>query len=610
MEITYGNGGNDARKTCLRPKTRVLQHGEEPGMIPSNSKSVPPWLIYLVLALTTLAVYWPVGGFDFVNFDDPAYVSKNQHVLSGLTASNIKWAFTEFTSSNWHPMTWLSHMVDCEISQRPGIHHLINVLFHISNTLLLCALLLSLTGFPWRTAIVAALFAWHPLHVESVAWIAERKDLLSTFFGLLALLVYVNYVRSGKNIKYALTFLMYVLALMSKPMLVTLPLLMLLLDIWPLARISKEDNWKFQTKRLVIEKIPFFFLAIVSCAVTLAAQKIGGSVGTVQSFPIHLRAANAIVSYGAYLLKMIWPFGLSVFYPYRSEISPILLLSSLVLLSVITIWTLKVLRSKPYALVGWLWYLITLLPVIGLVQVGGQAMADRYSYIPSIGIFILLVWAIAEMMNRNFYRLILGTGTTAILIFFLAITSIQVQYWQNSQTLFQHAIDVCEANPLAHHNLAFDLSEREHYPQAIVHYERAIALQTNYPLAHLNLANALNFSGKMDEAMVHYRTAIEQQPDYPKAHYALAVTLQIQGKMPEAESEFREAIKFHPPYLEAHMALANLLLEQKRTTEALVSLMHAAQLAKASDNANSVVQLEKQIEAVKGKIPPGTNSEH
>lgn len=536
------------------------------------------------LALITLWLYWPVAHFDFLNFDDPLYVSKNAHVKDGLTWEGIKWAFSTFHSSNWHPLTWLSHMLDAQLSNNPGLPHVTNVFLHIANTLLLLSLLKRITGAFWKSAAVAALFAWHPLHVESVAWISERKDVLSTCFGFLSIHAYVEYAARhsrddvrGKKF-YHLSLLAFICSLLSKPMLVTMPFLLLLIDLWPLQRLTMGME-KMNLRCLLWEKIPYVLLSLGSSTVTFLAQHRGGSVANLNTISLLSRLQNSSVSYANYLGKTFCPVDLIAFYPFRASIPIWQVALSISLLSLITFWAIRWFRRGPFFLFGWLWYLVSLVPVIGLVQVGNQAMADRYSYVPLIGIFVVVVWTISEISTGRKSSL----WPTGILAFVtlgccLALSSVQIRYWQNSVTLFQHALDVNEANPLAHHNLAEELSQQDNLPLAVTHYKRALTLQPIYPSAYLNLGNILNMQGDPQGALVHYRKAVEQQADYPKAHFLLGTTLEMQGQMTEAEAAYRQALHYAPEYADAHASLGKLLTAQNKLDEAMRHLSKAVQL--------------------------------
>ena len=423
--------------------------------------------IYFALAVSTLLVFWQVRDFDFIDYDDDLYVYKNQHVLNGLTADGVIWAFTTNRSANWHPLTWLSLMLDCQLfGPGPGRIHLINVLLHLANTLLLFAVLKKMTGSLWPSAFVAAAFALHPMHVESVAWIAERKDVLSTFFFLLTLAAYAGYVKRPSVYRYMLSLVLFAVGLMAKPMLVTLPFVLLLLDYWPLNRLMAQTAAtsshrggksvpaadKYLTLyRIIIEKIPFFVLSAVSSVITFSVQQSSGAVADINILPLQNRVANAFLSYAKYIGKMFWPQDLAVFYPLNAVGSISLwqfVLYALLLVGV-TFLVLRFCGTRKYLLVGWFWFVGTLVPVIGFVQVGSQAFADRYTYIPYIGLFIMIAWGLPELLSKWPYRkFALGISAVIALTAFGICAHQQVIYWNNSIALFSHALEVTQNNYL------------------------------------------------------------------------------------------------------------------------------------------------------------------
>src|SRR5579862_3504181 len=457
-----------------------------------------PRTICLLLALITVLVYWPVRHADFLVFDDPDYVTYNSHVQAGLTWAGVKWAFTSWYASNWHPLTWLSHMLDSSLfGPNASASHIINVLFHTANVLLLFLLLYRATNKLWPAAFVAALFAWHPLHVESVAWVSERKDVLSTFFGLLSLLAYVGYaqkfkVQSSKfNVDYVLAIVFFALGLMAKPMLVTLPFVMLLLDFWPLERIRSfatvTDRARAQYASLLFEKIPFFALTIASSIITYLAQR-GEAVMSFEQRPLGLRLANAAVAYVEYLAKTFWPAHLAVIYPLPHEIPSWQVVATALLLTGVTVFAWCMRRNAPYLLVGWLWFLGTLVPVIGIVQVGGQALADRYAYVPLIGIFLAITWGAADLIARFRVQTALTAAIAAVVLMgSAAATERQLTFWDNSEKLFRHALDITTGNAIAHVNLGVAL-EQDHREDALVEYRKALDLAPGLFQVHNNLA--------------------------------------------------------------------------------------------------------------------------
>jgi tetratricopeptide (TPR) repeat protein len=547
-----------------------------------------PRLIGLLLALITLLVYLPVARDGFVNYDDQDYVTENSVVQQGLTWTGIKWAFTTGHASNWHPLTWLSHMADCELfALNPGAHHLVNVLFHTANVVLLFLLLLRLTGELWPVAFVAALFAWHPLHVESVAWISERKDVLSTFFALLTLLAYTRYVqkfeirnpksearRQSSKVFYGLSLLAFACGLMSKPMLVTLPFVMLLLDYWPLKRVT-SDQWQVsKVLRLALEKWPFFLLATVSCVVTflVQSQRSGDAVASLELVPLHYRVCNALVSYGLYLLKMVWPVGLAVFYPLPDHLTWMLMAAttSAVVLIIISSFVWRAGRAHAYLPVGWLWFLGTLVPVIGLVQVGGAALADRYTYIPSIGVFIAATFGICDLADRfQCPQKAIATAAILILATCLILTENQLRYWYDSESLFAHALAVTKNNHVAHVNLGVALEQKGKLNEALAEYRAAEQLAPELYHIHNNLGNLLDNLGHPNEALAEYRWAVLLNPGLPSLHNGAGVVLAELGRFDEAMRQFKEATRLDPTYPWAHFEIGKMRLKQGRDAEAI-----------------------------------------
>ena len=596
-------------------------------------------VVCLFLVIVTLAVYWQVGNHEFVNYDDDQYVTENQHVQAGLTLKSITWAFTSTHASNWHPLTWLSHMLDCQIyGLNPGGHHFTSVFFHILNSILLFLIFKRMTGAFWKSAFVAALFALHPLHVESVAWVAERKDVLSTFFWMLTMGAYILYVENPGIKKYLLTALFFALGLMAKPMLITLPFVLLVLDYWPLSRFQvknldtaqhsegkpqKDTKSKKRKSRkrsaknaaqakkivksayqwslaypLVWEKIPLFVLAAVSSIVTLFAQQ--RAVGSLEAFPITARIFNAFVSYLSYIGKMILPNNLAVLYPHPG-MPPVWQISGACLLLIfISFMAVKTVRRYPYFAVGWLWYLGTLVPVIGLVQVGSQAMADRYTYIPLTGIFIIIAWGIPGLIAGWQYKKEGLAGVSATLLSILmVITWFQLRHWNNTITLFKHAINVTENNSIAHNNLGNALKNQGSVSEAIKHYTEALRIRPNYAKAHNNLGNALKNQGKIPEAISHYYEALRINSDYAFAHYNLGNALKNQGKIPEAIKHYTEALRIRPNYAKAHNNLGNAFADQGKIPESISHYYEALRIK--PDDADAYYNLGNAL-AGQGKL--------
>lgn len=510
-----------------------------------------PRFIALLLALVTLVVYLPVRHHDFVVYDDNDYITENLVVQDGLTWAGVKWAFTTWHASNWHPLTWLSHMLDCELfGLNPGAHHLVNVLFHASNSVLLFALLWRLTRKLGPAALVAALFAWHPLHVESVAWASERKDVLSLFFGLLTLHAYVRYVEKLKSknasakISYGLALLFFALGLLAKPMLVTLPFVMLLLDWTPLQRWLHPQSPPIA--RVVLEKLPFLLLSSISCMITYLAQR-DVAVVSIEQHSVALRLENALLSFVLYLWKTLWPAPLAIPYPLPSALSVVAVAGAAIALGLITGIAWRTRHKQSLVLMGWLWFLGTLVPVIGLIQVGRQAMADRYTYLPHLGLFIAMVYGAATLLmrwriNATVQKLCAGL----ILISCVTTTEFQLRHWQDSETLFSHTIAVTPDNAIAQINLGLALEQKGQRDAALAHYREAVRIDPSYLQAHNNLAILLDSMGRNDEALAEYQEALRLHPNAPRAHCNFGTLLVKLGRFDEAMVQYREAARLAP----------------------------------------------------------------
>jgi tetratricopeptide (TPR) repeat protein len=659
---------------------------------PSPTPSPPPrhqapW-ICLFLAVITLAAYWPVTGYEFVSYDDSDFITANPIVQAGLTAQGLHYIWRAEVARNWHPLTLLSHMLDCQLfGLNAGWHHLTSLLLHVANTLLLFCVLRRMTASTWRSALVAALFALHPLHVESVAWIAERKDVLSTLFWWLTLWAWLCYAGARKvsgpksKLFYLLSLFLFVLALMSKPMVVTLPCVLLLLDVWPLARLNlrKQPNpaikktgakskpqktapvttprfWqvgralrarragqpgnlppltipnrpdrsatftllaKQETPlRLILEKIPFFALSAILCAITFAVQKHGGAMLDMGNLPLHSRLGNALVSYVRYAADMFWPSNLAALYLRTTDWAPWQVGGAAILLVAVTGWVVLSLRTRPWLAFGWFWYLGTLVPVIGLVQVGMQTMADRYTYIPLVGLFIMLVWGAAEFSVK--FRLpqpVPAVIASLALGACFLLTARQIQWWKNSETLYKRMIDVTENNYMAHYNLGNLYNHRQKFNLAIAQYQEAIAEQPIYADAHNNLAGLFLDQKRYDDAIAHYLDAARIQPGYfssfnlanayadaasarhdtnlfaqavaafqqalqlnPRssdAHNNFGMTWQAENRDQEAIAEFQAAVRVNPDFELAHFNLANALSRAGNLDEAILHYQTAERL--------------------------------
>ncbi len=533
-------------------------------------KALRTSLILFLLAGMTLAIYWQVGRHSFILFDDNDYVTANYHVRGGLTRDGVAWSFTTFHANNWHPLTWLSHMLDVTLfGLDAGWHHRVNVLFHVLNAILLFFVLNAMTGATWRSAFVAALFAVHPLHVESVAWISERKDVLSTFFWMLSMGAYVHYARSPGWKRHLGIACCFTLGLLGKPMLVTLPFVFLLLDYWPLGRMASETTSppaalfpRVPIRSLILEKVPLVLLSAVSSALTLLAQGEGGAITTLQSVPAGYRAANALVSYLRYLGLTAWPSSLAVYYPLSlQDLHAWTAIGAGCALAGITVAAVLGRKPYPWLIVGWLWYLGTLVPVIGLAQVGSQAMADRYTYVPLIGVFIVATWGACEVLReRRLRRQVLGVLGALVLLALSATTWIQVGYWRDGVTLFVRALKVTENNWFAWNNLGVSHWVLGRHAEAIACYRESLRINPYYDLARKNLAEAMKVTegiaavwngrgvafskeGRYAEAIACYENALRARADYADAWYNLALAYKKTGEPAKAAEAYSAALR-------------------------------------------------------------------
>ena len=572
----------------------------EPSENTGSNGAIAGMCVLLVVAV--LLVFGQTLRHEFLNFDDDQYFYSNPQVQAGLTWNGVIWAFRTTDASNWHPLTWLSLMFDVELfGTGPAGPHLTNLLLHAANTVLLFLLLRRTTGAYWRSAFVAALFGLHPLHVESVAWVSERKDMLSGLFFMLILLMYARYVQKVENGKqkvesieqggktsniqhptsnaqgcYWSAVLIFALGLMSKPMLVTMPFVLLLLDYWPLERFTIHDL-RFTIRRLAWEKIPFFGLSAISCVVTFVAQK--DAVQPFDRIPMGIRAVNAMVSCVRYLRKMFWPMNLAIPYPYPSHWSfELFWLSAAVFLAAI-VFAVWLGRRFPFLITGWFWYLGMLIPVIGLVQVGAQSMADRYTYLPLIGVFIMLVWGTSEVFKR--WQLPTPAIWGLALLVLAACTARtldQLRFWQNTETLFHHTIAVTKGNAVAYYNLGEYYSGKGRLDEAVDDYLNAIQIRPGYDDALNNLGVALAVKGELDEAITRIRESIHYRPDKADAYYNLGNIFVMQHKPDEAASAYTEALRLKSDYPEAHNNLANVLLAQGHRDTAVQHYQEALRL--------------------------------
>jgi tetratricopeptide (TPR) repeat protein len=539
-----------------------------------------PLFFGLGLCLLTLIVYLPVLHSDFVNFDDGLYVTNNPHVQAGLTWKGFVWAWQTNVASNWHPLTMFSHMLDCQLyALNPKGHHLTNLLLHLASVWILFEVMRRMTGAPWRSAAVAALFGIHPLHVESVAWIAERKDVLSGLFFMLSLGAHLGYTRRRTAWRYAVLLLMLSLGLLAKSMLVTLPCVLLLLDVWPLRRIS-ADSWRSSLRPLLIEKIPLFILTAVISAITVYTQQ--QSLAKLDAVSVGRRVGNVLTSYAIYLGKTFWPSKLAVFYPLPVTVPVGKTLAAGALLAAVTVLTLLRLRRSPWLAVGWLWFLGMLVPVIGILQVGRQGMADRYSYLPSIGLFLAVVWEVAELASRRRVARAARPAVAVMTAALLAVLAVdcrrQVDTWKDSKTLFGHAVAVTDRNYLAHLNLGVALAHEGHDKEAMTEYYKALAIQPNMMEAQAALGTALHGQGRYWQALPHLRRAIRLQSDNAHLHHTLAMDLDDMDRHDDAIAELRKALEISPRYADAEYGLGSIFLEQGKAAEALEHYQKALEI--------------------------------
>ena len=553
--------------------------------------------ISLALSAITLAIYAQVLGHQFIKLDDDAYISDNPIVARGLTWSGIVWAFTTFHAANWHPLTWISHMLDAQLfGLNAGGHLFVNALIHVASTLLLFWFLRRATNSRWPSAMVAALFALHPLHVESVAWAAERKDTLAAFFGILALLAYARYVEATSRIRYALVALWLALGLMAKPMLVTWPIVFLLLDYWPFRRIDNATSFVRAWWPLIREKLPLLGLVAASMVVTFIAQSHGGTVRSWTDASLWLRVSNALVSYAKYFLATYWPGRLGVYYPFASTGIPSWqIVGAILLLAFLTAFSLREMRARPYLIVGWLWFLITLVPVIGLVQVGGQSMADRYYYLPSIGLFVALVFGAAELtVGRRINHTIVATAAAVVLVIFASLSAIQITQWRDSVTLFQRTLAVApDNNLLIQHGLGYVLGEQGKYDEALVHFNEALRIKPDFYDALVNTGITLSKQGRTSEARTFFERALVVSPRSSEAHTQLALAFVAEDKKAEAAGEFRKALDLAPQDAAARTNFGLILARQGKLAEAMEQLSEAVRLdpnsAEAQNNLGLVL---------------------
>ena len=558
--LVYGDRINYNRGGITMPLSRDRHSGDD-------FKKYRDLLICILVSAAILVAYWPVQHYDLISLDDIDYITENPYVKSGLTLGSISWALKDIHTGYWHPLTWVSHMLDYQFfGSRVGGHHWTNVIFHIANSTLLYIILKRMSGTAWKSALVAALFAVHPLNVESVAWVSERKNLLCTFFWFMGMWSYAHYVERPTRYRYCLILMTFSLGLMSKPMIVTFPFTLLLLDYWPMGRLT---SWKM-FPRLVFEKIPLFALAAIVGIATFLSSFHGDVTISIDKLPLPDRMANAVLSYARYLGKMFWPENLAVFYPYSRELDSLQIIGALLLLFVISCLAIFMAHKCRYALMGWLWYVGTLVPVIGLIQVGKQAMADRYAYVPMIGLFIIIAWGVPDLLRRWPQRkIIFAISSGAVIAGLMICTVLQVRYWQNGVTLFEHALRVTGMNSRAHYNLGISLTDLGKFKEAIYHFGYAIRIEPEYAGPYGYMGVALARQGKTDEAMVYYHEALRIKPNDESTHNNLGVAFANKGKFDEAIEHFKEALRIRPDYVYANRNLGGALARLGKMEEAI-----------------------------------------
>jgi len=590
-------------------------------------------LISIVLMVVILAVYAQVGNHQFINLDDNAYVTNNPYVAGGLTGKNVLWAFTTIDYFYWQPVTWLSHMADVQLyGMDPRGHHVSNVALHMISSLFVLLLFFRLTGEFWQSSFVAFLFALHPQSVESVAWVAERKDVISALFWFLTLFIYVEFTAKRRLSLYVLSLCSFMIGLMSKPMVVTLPVIMLLLDFWPLGRYRFQDQKLPLRKRLdhimpvIVEKLPFFAGSLISAVVTIYGHNQAGGIRNLNDISVWLRVENALVSYVSYIGKTFLPLDLAVLYPFPAFIALWQAIGALFLLLFITVIVVRVRHDQPYFVVGWFWFLLTLVPVIGLFQTGEQSMADRFSYLPRIGLFIMVAWGASELTKGVRYRhgfLVLTAG--AVIIASTTLTWRQLGYWRDNISLYQRTLQLTTGNYTIHNNLGLALAEQgnlqsaiQEYREAlrikpdnafshnnlglalakqgnidaaISEYQAALLLNPNYTIAHNNLGIALASKGDLDAAIRRYRDALRISHNNADAHYNLGLAYAGKGDIDAAISEYKEALRITPNDIDAHMNLGTALAGKGQLDLAILKFQEILQLSPGNTIAQNNLRL-------------------
>ncbi len=561
------------------------------------------FLVCFFLVVITVAAYWQVRHHEFTILDDEGYVSQNSYVRSGINRQSIRWAFSFNKLVYWHPVTWLSHMLDTQLyGLNPGMHHRTNLIFHIASSLALFLIFRLATGSLWKSAFIGALFAIHPMNVESVAWIAERKNVLSTFFWMLTLMAYVVYANRPGYFWYLTVLIAFTLGLMAKPMLVTLPFVLLLMDYWPLNRFRPDTGSLVRPSLflLFIEKIPFLVLSAISVLLSsLSLQRLGIVVST-EITPLKFRVANALTSYVKYIGKMLWPANLAVFYPYPSSVPVWETFAAFLILLGMSFLLVRTLRSMPALGIGWLWYLGTLIPVIGLFQAGlWPAMADRWAYVPFIGLFVIIAWGIPEMLTGWRYKVAgLSIMATVVLSILLAITWMQVRGWRDSVALFAHAVDVHPTSQMAHYNLGVAYEKEGRITEAIAHYKEALRINPRYAKPRNNLALLLSEQGRPDEAIGQFVEALRANPDNADVHNNLGAAFLKQGRLSEAVQHFSEALNLDPDHADAHNNLGVALAVQENTVEAIKHFQEALRVNPHHEDARNNLTRMSRLERI------------
>jgi len=602
-----------SKKKTLKPSpgAKPIASHSDIKIKPSDTRILPfldkhrRVLVCVLLVAVTLVVYWPVQDYDFIVLDDNLYIYENRYIQNGFSFDSLKWAFINTIAGMWIPVTWISFMVDSQLwGLSPGGLHIVNLFFHLANIAFLFFLLEKLTGDFWPSAFVATLFALHPIHVESVAWITERKDVLSAFFFFLTIGGYSRYVNQPGVIRYFITFLFFAMGLMAKPMLVTLPFVLLLLDYWPLERFKfgqiihhSNRSKTYHFFYLVFEKIPFLIFTVLVSVLTYLGTKGVGGIASLESLPVDVRVTNALAYYLKYIGKLLYPANLSVLYPHPNTASWFSIVGTSGLLLGMTWVFIRKARTYPFSIVGWLWYLGMLFPVIGLVHAGTQGMADRFAYLPFIGLYIAIAWSVPALSAGLSHR---KTGiavlSAIVLSIFITTTWHQVHLWENSISLFRHTLKHTDNNYLIHNNLGTVLQEQGNIDDAIKHYREALRIQKDYVSAYDNLGMALLEQGNIDEAIEHFQEALRIEPDFEKAHNSLGIALQKQGNIGDAIEHYREALRIKPDYVKAHNNLGITLQKQGNIDEAIEHFQEALRIEPDFEKAhyNLGLALQKQ----------------